>query len=158
MILEKAILYTLWLITFGLLFIIPHNKRRIALMALLFTQAISWFLGLVTVEFGLIKYPIRFFSEVNRASFTFEFLLLPIVCAIFNTHYPVQRSRIVQIGYYYIFPTSMTILEVVLEKFTNLVKYIHWNWSLTWLTLLFTFFTTRLFCNWYFNGFNQKSE
>src|SRR5687768_919278 len=140
--LEKTILYTLLLISIGLLFVIPHNKRRIAVIAFLFTQVFSWFLGLITVEFGLISYPIRLFNDANRSSFIFEFLLFPVVCSIFNAYYPAKRSRIIQLGYYYIFPTIMTILEVVLEKFTNLVGFIHWNWSLSWISLLFTFFLT----------------
>lgn len=157
MIFEKTILYSLWLITFGLLFIIPRNKRRLALVAFLFKQAITWFLGLVIIEFGLISYPVRFFSEVNRASFIFEFFLYPVVCGIFNAFYPTKRSRIVQLGYYYLFPTFMTIIEVILERYTDLISYHHWNWFLTWLTLLITFFITRLFCIWFFSGLLKET-
>jgi hypothetical protein len=154
---EKTILYSLWLIGCGLLFIIPRNKRRLALVAFLFKQAITWFLGLTIVEFGLISYPVRFFAEVNRASFTFEFFLYPIVCGIFNAFYPEKRSRIFQLGYYYVFPTVMTILEVIFGKYTDLINYIHWNWFLTWLTLLVTFFFTRLFCIWFFDGLLKET-
>jgi hypothetical protein len=150
LILEKVILYSIWVISTGSIFFIPRNKRRLALVAFLFKQAITWLLGLVVVEFGLIKYPVRFFSEVNRTSFTFEFYVYPVICGIFNVFYPTKRSRFIQLGYFYVFPTVMTIGEVIFEKYTDLIKYIHWHWFLSWLTLLITFYITRIFCVWFF--------
>lgn len=72
---EWVILYSVWLVSFGLLFIIPKKKRRLAVAAFLFAQLLTWSLGLAVVEFGLITYPVNFiFSDVNRSSFTYEFM------------------------------------------------------------------------------------
>ncbi|WP_310186792.1 hypothetical protein [Bacillus sp. 3255] len=39
----------------------------------------------------------------------------------------------------------MTALEVLLEKYTELIRYITWHWYWTWVTLLVTFFVSRMF-------------
>ncbi|WP_413309838.1 CBO0543 family protein [Bacillus sp. 1P10SD] len=77
--------------------------------------------GLVVVEYGLLTYPIRLFADVNRSSFTYEFYVYPAVCAIFNVFYPYARSKLIQFLYYCAYCTVLTVPEIFLEKYTELI-------------------------------------
>ncbi|AIF51556.1 hypothetical protein UFO1_2009 [Pelosinus sp. UFO1] len=79
--LEKFILYIMWFIPIAsYVLFIPRYKQRNAQISFLFMQSFTWFFGLVTVDLGFIEYPIRFFSEVNRTNFSFEYLAYPVIC------------------------------------------------------------------------------
>lgn len=154
--LEWYIIIFVWISTIGLFFIIPKDKRRIALVAFLFKQLITWFIGLIVVEYHLLSYPIRCFADVNRSSFTFEYFVYPVVCGVFNAFYPNSRPLAFKVFYYFAYCTSLTIPEALLEKYTRLIYYIHWTWYWTWITLFLTFFMTRWFCIWFFRGIEKE--
>lgn len=156
MTLDYIILTGVWILSFILIFVIPRNKIKIATIAFLFKQAITWPLGLMVVEFGLLDYPVRFFAEFNRSSITYEFLAYPIMCAVFVSRYPGQRNRWLQLGYYVAFCTFLTIGEVLIEKYTDLIRYFQWHWYWTWISLFITFWMTKLFCDWFFRGIRSR--
>ena len=121
-----------WIITIGLLFkFIPKNKIREALVAFHFKQMLTWILGLSVVQYKLIEYPVRLFPYAAKTSFSFEYFIYPSLCAIFNVNYPKGKKAFGQFMYYCYFCTTMTILEVYIEKHTNILKYIHWTWYIT---------------------------
>lgn len=154
--LEWIILYVVWFLTFCLIFIIPKKKRRLAFAAFLFKQVITWILGLIVVEKGLIVYPVRCFASVNRTSFTYEFLAFPVVCGVFNAYYPHSRGKMAKFFYFASYCTFFTIIEAIIEAYTDLVEYIHWNWFWTWTTLFITFLLSRWFCVWFFKGISKE--
>lgn len=147
---EWWILLSVYAVATGILFFIPKNKRRLAIVTFLFKQMITFLIGLVVVEFGLLEYPVRLFASINRTSFTFEYYAFPVICAAFNVWYPNDRSTLMQMGYYVGFTSVLTIGEFIIEKYTNLIVYVHWEWYITWITLCLSFFITRLFCVWFF--------
>lgn len=149
---REYILITIeWIITIGLLIkFIPRNKIREAQVAFLFKQFITWLIGLAVVEARLIEYPARLFPHANRTSFTFEYFVYPSICAIFNVHYPENKSVLGQFMYYFYYCTTITGLEVLVEKYTKILKYIHWSWYITWITLFITFYMTRKYYMWFF--------
>lgn len=151
---EWWLLLLVYIIATVILFFIPKSKIRLAVVAFLFKQIITFLIGLVVVEFGLLEYPFRLFSSINRTSFTFEYYAFPISCAVFNARYPENRSILIQVGYYAGYSTILTISEVLFEKYTNLIKYIHWEWYISWVTIYLSFFLTRLFCIWFFTKEN----
>jgi hypothetical protein len=105
----------------------------------------------VVVQLGLLEYPVRTFATINRASFDYEYYFFPVTCAVFNTRYPNNRRTIIQLGYYVGFSSVLTLAEVIIEKHTELIKYIHWEWYTTWITISISFFIVRLFCVWFFS-------
>jgi hypothetical protein len=154
---EYALIIAQWIITIGLLIkFIPRNKIREAYIAFTFKQILTWILGLTVAELRLIEYPVRLFPYANKASFTFEYFVYPSICAIFNVNFPENKSNFSKSMYYFYYCTAITILEVLVEKHTNIIKYIHWTWHVTWITLFITFFITRRFYLWYLRQ-NQKS-
>lgn len=149
---EWWILIFVFIVSTGILFFIPKHKIRLAVVAFLFKQVITFLAGLSVVQFGLLEYPIRLFPSINRASIMFEYYAFPVVCALFNSRYPNNRSSLIQLGYYVLFCTVLTIMEVIIEKYTELITYIHWDWYVTWITIFLSFYLSRLFCIWFFSN------
>ena len=140
-----------WIITiFSLVKFVPKAKIREAELAFLFNQVITWLVGLAVVEFGLIEYPVRLFPHATRSSFTFEYFIYPSICAIFNVNYPEDKRTFGQFMYYFYFCTTMTVIEVIIERYTTVLTYIHWTWYITWITLFITFYMTRKYYVWFF--------
>lgn len=153
---EWWIILSVYVISTGILFFIPKNKIRLAVVAFLFKQIITFLIGLVVVELGLIEYPIRLFASINRTSFTYEYYAFPVTCALFTVWYPNNRNRFIRLGYYVGFTSILTIGEVIIEKYTDLITYIHWEWYISWVTICFSFILTRLFCIWFFSKTQGK--
>jgi hypothetical protein len=148
---ERIILITIWVVTIiGLLFLVPRNKIREAHLIFLFKQLYTWLLGLLVVEFNLIQYPVREFRFASMTSFSFEYFFYPAICVIFILHFPENKGWVAKTGWYILFPTWMTVLEVLIEKYTRLIDYHQWTWYFTWLTLLITFFLDRTYYLWFF--------
>lgn len=149
--LEHYILLCMWLVTTAMLLIfIPKGRIREAIVIFLFKQLITWLIGLMVVELRLIEYPVRIFSYANKTSFYFEFYVYPAICVVFNLHYPKNRRIIRQALYYIYFCTGITIIEVLVEQYTDVVTYLNWHWTVTWVTLFITFYITREFYLWFF--------
>jgi hypothetical protein len=144
--LEIGVLLAAWVVTLLLLFAVPRAKTRLVLVAALFHQFLTWPLGLAVVELGLVAYPVRLFPNFGYNSFTYEFMSYPVISAVFVAHYPNSRGPLVQFAYFAAVCTLLTIIEVLLEAYTDLIHYIHWNWFCSWSTLLFTLLVTRTFC------------
>ncbi|AAK76769.1 hypothetical protein BJV85_003865 [Clostridium acetobutylicum] len=148
-----------WIITIILLFkFIPRNKLCEAQVAFLFKLSITWVSGLVVSQLGLIVYPVRFFPNANKTSFSFEYFIYPSICALFITNYPEKKSRFQKFMYYFYFCTYITIAEVFVERYTNILKYVHWTWYETWITLFITFFISRTYNLWFFKLLKKEGH
>lgn len=153
---EAVITLISWILTCILLIIfVPKNRTREALVIFFFKQLITWLLGLTIVELGLIKYPYRQFPHATLTSFTFEFFVYPAICVFFCLYYP-KNSKPKIAFHYFIFCTVITTIEVILEVYTSLIVYIHWNWFYTWISLLITFFISRKFYVWFYRLNEQQ--
>lgn len=156
---DLIILFSAWVITIIMLILfIPKSKIREAQLVFLFKLSITWLIGLLVVEFRLIEYPVELFRYATKTSFSFEYFIFPSICAVFNINYPNKKSYLRQFMHYFYFCTTMTILEVLCEKYTNIIKYIHWTWYLTWITLFITFFLSRKYYIWFFRLRDTKQE
>jgi hypothetical protein len=151
-----AIIFAVWVFSLILLFLIRRDKRRIAVIAFFFKQWITCILGHVVVQLHLLSYPVRELADISRTSITYEFMAYPSVCAVFTSYYPSDKPRWMQFGYYVLFCSPLTILEVLLERYTEVIRYERWNWFWTWSTLFLTFLLTRVFCAFYFQSLKEK--
>jgi hypothetical protein len=147
---EWWLLVSVYIAATGILFFLPKKKIRLAVVAFLFQQMITFLIGLVVVELGLLEYPVRLFASINRTSFTFEYYAFPVVCAAFNVWYPNHRSILIQSGYYAGFSSVLTIVEVLIDKYTDLITYVHWEWYISLISIFFALLIARLFCVWFF--------
>lgn len=140
-----------WIITIILLIIfVPRKKIKEAQVIFFFKQLLTWPFGLVVSELGLVEYPVRFFPVATRASFTFEYFVYPAICVLFNLYYPFEKGTARKLVHYFIYTTGITVVEEILQKYTDLIKYVHWAWYWTWVTLLITFFISNKYYRWFY--------
>jgi MFS family permease len=147
---ELTLLYSIWSMTIISLILIPKKRRKEASMAFLFQHFITWFLGLLVVEWHLLEYPVRVLASVNKTSFTFEFFVYPVISTFFALYYPENRSLLIRLFYITIITTGLIVPEVIFEKYTDLIKYIHWEWYYSWISILLTLSLLRYFMKWFF--------
>ncbi|MGO4496405.1 CBO0543 family protein [Paenibacillus sp. 2RAB27] len=148
---DTIILYLVWIITAILLVIFIRRKNLIkAQVSFLFMQVPTWLFGTLVVKGRLIEYPVGFLSVVYKASFTFEFFVFPAISAIFNVHFPREKSWFIKTIYTLSFPTIMTIIEIFLEKRTDLIKYINWTWYMSFLSITITLLLSYWYYLWFF--------
>lgn len=149
---EKLILLTSWLVLIVLLlWLVPEDKIRHALVIFLFKQSITWLLGLAIVERNYLAYPVRLFPRASKSSFTFEFFAYPAICVFFNLYYPYGENLTRQLLHYIYFTAGITAFEFILEMNTNLISYITWKWYWTFISLFITLMLSNLFYQWFFN-------
>ncbi|XQY91393.1 CBO0543 family protein [Metabacillus sp. HB246100] len=143
---EKKILKTLLCI--GLLlfpFAFKRENLKENLLIFFLKGYLSSFIATVLVKNKNISYPIRLMPKYFSISVVFDYLLFPILCIFFNqTSLNSRPLMIVFQSLLYSMP--MTILEVLFEKYTDLIKYKHhWNWLITYSTLTTTLLVVRVF-------------
>ncbi|WP_096271290.1 CBO0543 family protein [Paucisalibacillus globulus] len=150
--LEKTIELSAWVIMILLLFkFVPKNRIREAQVSFLFKQAVTWLFGLLVVEKKLISYPYRlFFKKTIKSSFTFEYFVYPSLCVLFNLYYPDKRNYPIKLLYYLFHSAIITGLEVVLLKYTKLIKYKKWTWYWSLLSMTFTNYLSHVYFKWFF--------
>jgi hypothetical protein len=149
---DTVILVLAWIITIAVLFLtVPKNKIREAILIFFFKQLITWVAGLAVAQLRLLEYPVRSFPYATKASFDFEYFIYPAVTVVFNLKYPEGKGRFRQFLHYFNICTILTIIEVLCEKFTNIIIYVHWAWYTTWITTYLTLYMSRKFYFWYFN-------
>lgn len=149
--LEKFIIISVWIISFISIFFIPKEEYRHASVIFLLAQLPAWIFGLLVVEAGLIQYPVRELYKANGTSFTFEYLVLPLMCIFFNIHFPQNKSFYNKITYYLTILLVFSLIEYFTEKHTLILKYIHWHWYTTFITMGIFIYFVRSAYKWFFN-------
>jgi hypothetical protein len=149
---EKIIEASVWVtMIIALLLFVPKNKLREASSVYTFTLFLGFMFGLFIVQMKWIEYPARIlFRYADRTEFTFEFVLYPTICVLFVLHYPWRKNYITQLGYFVAYSSTMTLVEVLIEHYTQLIHYIKWTWYWKWITIFLTFYLSRLFYVWLF--------
>ncbi|WP_343065378.1 CBO0543 family protein [Bacillus benzoevorans] len=124
---------------------VPKNQIRHGSVAFLYKQMVTLLFGLIVVEKGLIRYPVRDFKKVYKGSFSFEYFIYPSICAIFNLHYPENSSKLVKLLYNSFYSGILTLGEVLIKRYTKLIEYKKWKWYWSFLTIGITNYSSRLF-------------
>lgn len=131
---ERTILWLLLVIGF-VLFLCSLRKPPIKdkMLIALLTSYFSTFIGVLIVEKKMLDYPIRFLSSYFSSSLLYEYLLFPVVCIYF--YQTTYKSRFPSIVLQCILYTSaLTIVEVVFERYTDLIEYHTWTWIYTFIS------------------------
>ena len=126
-------------------FAFKREKLKDWLLIFFLKGYISSFLDQIIVKKKHVAYPVRFMSKYFDSSILFDYLLFPILCVFYNR--TSEKSNLHSIFLQpFIYSTPMTVLEVILEKKTNLIRYKKkWNWLITYSTLVITFLFVRVF-------------
>lgn len=147
---EYALLGIVGVICFVSIWFIPKEMRAKASFLFLITQTFTWIAGLIVVEFKWLEYPVRELPKANSTSLSFEYFVLPLITVFFVLHYPNDKKLIRKVIHYAVFSSVLTILEVLVEKFTLLITYHTWTWYWTWLSVQALFYLVMCFYKWFF--------
>lgn len=103
----------------------------------------SGFLDSFVVRYKKVEYPVRLLPKVFDIHIVFDLLLFPIACVVYNQ--VTYRTNLKQtIGRVFLFSIPMALVESVVEKKTNLLKFKkNWNAFYSFLSLTFTFWLVR---------------
>ncbi|MBL0385776.1 hypothetical protein JJB07_03860 [Tumebacillus sp. ITR2] len=137
---------------------VPQDKLRDAWLIFLSKQVVTCSGGLFVVEMRWIEYPVRLLSYANRTSITFEFYVYPALCVLFNLHYPEGKGFWRELLHYVLYTSAITGVEKILEKYTNLITYVKWEWYWTFLSILLTFYLIHRFYFWYRKSLTTSTE
>lgn len=147
---ESMILTAAVMVSLLSLALTPKHKMLQMQFIILFVQLPTWLLGLTAVQLGLLEYPFRELDGVNRTSFIFEFIALPVLCVHVNNHYPWKASKLVKTAYLAGIGLIITGAEVGLERYTMLIEYTGWKWYWTWAGVVLIFWLTQKTVAWFF--------
>lgn len=141
---ERIILWLLLIIGIALLFFsLRKPPIKDWILIFLLTSCFSIFIGVLVAKKKMLEYPIRFLSKYFSSSLLYEYLLLPVVCIYFyqTTYYSKYPSIILQCALY---TSALTILEVLLERYTDLIEYHTWTWIHTFISTFFLMMFVRI--------------
>ncbi|MEH7014585.1 CBO0543 family protein, partial [Neobacillus niacini] len=98
------------------------------------------------------EYPVQLLPDANKynkTSFSYEFFLLPMIAIIFSLYFPKSNTIKVKILYYLLFAGLFTVIEVILQKTTNLVMYHQWKWYWTLFSLILALYINHQYYLWF---------
>lgn len=122
------------------------------LIIFLFTSYISVIAGTVVVEEKMLVYPVKIFEKHFESSLQFEMLILPVICLYFyQTTYNSTYTGIFLQGV--LFTSALTLVEVMLETFTDIIEYHTWTWMYTFISV----FTLIIFVRVFIGLVNKKT-
>ncbi|MCY9663218.1 hypothetical protein P5G65_29545 [Paenibacillus chondroitinus] len=147
---DYFIILAVWVISAIGMLLVPKRDRRKAHVAFLFQQFLSWILGLIVVENKWLEYPVRELQR-NYSSLTFEFIGYPIIAVYLNIYYPKVKKGWARFLFVLAFPTAITVIEVILETQTQLIKYHTWSWYWTFISIWVTLQLSLVFNHWFFS-------
>jgi hypothetical protein len=152
---DKIILWSFFIIGLILLFFIlrkPIIKERKpiikdTILVFLLKSYFSTFIGVFVAKEKMIEYPVRFLSKYFDTSIIFESFLYPIMCVYFfqTTYHSKFLGIVVQCALY---TSALTIIEVLCEKYTNLIKYHTWTWMYSFVTIFLLSLFVRMLIQW----------
>ncbi|MDR3562711.1 MAG: hypothetical protein P4N59_14925 [Negativicutes bacterium] len=131
-----------------LIFAVDWRYFRDWVVVFLFKCTLDFAWGSPVVKKGLIEYPVRLLPDCFETSILFELWVFPVLCILYNQ---ITRERGLGPILYYalLFSVGMTAVEYSLEVYTGLIKYLHWSWLTTFITLTATFLASRTFIAFY---------
>lgn len=130
---------------------IPRNRRRRFFIAFLFCQAVLWLSSLFHVKYHLLAFPVREFPKATDLLVTTEYFFYPVCCGFYVVFEP-KRSFLIRILYLAVCCSGIVVLDVILEKYTDLIKYVHYKWYLTWINAFGIAAVTNIVCKWFFKS------
>jgi hypothetical protein len=107
----------------------------------------STFFGIIVVEKNMIEYPVRFLDKYFDASILFEYFLYPIMC-IYLYQTSVHSRFLGIVIQCALYTAAITIIEVLCEKYTDLIKYHSWTWVHSYIFIFLLSLIVRLLVQW----------
>ncbi|MEK4220705.1 CBO0543 family protein [Bacillus sp. FSL W8-0116] len=146
---SKMILWAFVIIGIALLLFRFRKKTLIkdSILVFLLKAYFSTFIGIFVAKEKLIEYPVRFLSKYFDTSIVFESFLYPIMCVYFfqTTYHSKFPGIVLQCALY---TAALTIIEVLCEKYTDLIEYHNWTWMYSFITIFLLSLFVRILVQW----------
>lgn len=140
---EKIILVSMWLLGFvGFLLFVPRKDWRKGMVAVLVFKAIVWLCDMPAFQFDLLSAPVRLLPKASDLALTIEYIFYPVLYAIYFVH----KKSIIN---FLVWVSAITIFDIALERYTNLLEYEKLKWYGMYIYIIFLFFVSDLCCNWF---------
>lgn len=121
------------------------------LLAFFLSSFFATVLGTVVIYFGLIEY--FKLGDGFHSNIIYELVLLPVISTYFyQTSY--SSGLLIAVFQCLLYTLGLTVVEVLVKVYTNLIHYIYWNWFVTFITVFLFLFGMRTLLKF----INQKSE
>lgn len=160
MTLERLVLIIIWAVsTIAFVLFIPRNRRREAILAFLACQSVTWVNSMLHVKYGLLAFPVREFPKASDLLFTSEYMMYPLMCAFYYIYEP-ESGKLPRLLYLVGCITCLTVIDVIIEKYTELIEYTKYSWYWTWIDFFLIFLITNIYCKWFFkkNSFREEKR
>lgn len=151
MTLERLILAGMWLFgTVGFILLIPRSKRRHGMLAALMFQAIIWLCDMPAFTYGVVSAPVNEFPKATDLAITINYFFYPVMFSIYYVHRKVKGGLWSKFAYFFLWISSITLFDIVIEKYTDLLEYGLITWYGMWGYIGFLFYASQLCCDWFF--------
>ncbi|KKI91321.1 hypothetical protein WQ54_15365 [Bacillus sp. SA1-12] len=151
MLMEHWILVAMWVFGFvGFLLLIPRKDRRKGWLAFLMFQAFIWLCDMPSFQYGLLSAPVREFPKATDLAITINYFFYPVMFSIFYVHKKGNGSIWSRFAYFFVWISIMTLFDVVLERYTDLLEYGFITWYGMLIYIGFLFYVSQVCCNWFF--------
>jgi hypothetical protein len=147
---DYTVIILIWVIGISAyLFLTPKNRYRKVLFALLLCQTFVWVSSLLHVKYHLLAFPVREFPKATEVLVTTEYFFYPLLSGFYIIFEP-KRSLGIRFLHLSLWISGLTLMDVMLVKYTNLIEYVHYAWYLTWIDFFCIFAVTNLIYQWFF--------
>jgi hypothetical protein len=151
MLMERWILLAMWVLGFiGFVLFIPRHDRRKGMLAFLMFQAIIWLCDMPSFQFDLLRAPVREFSKASDLPITIDYFFYPVLFSIYYTKKKLNSTLRSKWKYFITWTTAISLYDILLERFTDLLEYEILPWYGMWLYIMFMFYVSQVCCNWFF--------
>jgi hypothetical protein len=151
MLVERLILLAMWLFgIIGFIVFIPRQARRKGFLAFLLFQAIIWLCDMPSFQLGLLSAPVREFPKATDLPITIDYIFYPVLFSIYYVNKKVNSSEKSKWIYFFIWTTAITLYDLLIERFTDLIKYEILPWYGMWIYIVFLFYISQVCCNWFY--------
>ncbi|WP_449536500.1 CBO0543 family protein [Ferdinandcohnia sp. Marseille-Q9671] len=151
MMMEHLILIAMWLFGFvALILFIPRKDRRKAALAFLMFQGIIWLCDMPSLTYGFLRAPVRFFPKATDLPLTIDYFFYPALFSIFYIHRKVNSNPLARISYFLVWISIITLFDIVIERYTDLLEYGLITWYGMWVYIWFLFYVSQVCCDWFY--------
>jgi hypothetical protein len=148
MLMEYWIILAMWIFGFvGFILFIPRYDWRKGFLAFLMFQAIIWLCDMPSFQIGLLSAPVREFPTATDLPITIDYFFYPVLFSIYYVNRKVNGLLSSKIRYFFIWTTAITLYDILLERYTDLLKYEILPWYGIGFYMMFMFYISQICCN-----------
>jgi hypothetical protein len=148
---EYLILLLMWLFGFiGFILFVPKKDWRKGFLAFMMFQAIIWLCDMPAFTYDLLRAPVRELPKATDLPLTIDYFFYPVLFSIFYVHRRVNGSLGSRITYFFVWVSASSLLDIVIERYTDLLEYEFLKWYGMWMYIGFLFYISQICCNWFF--------